>query len=41
MEGTRTITVVKTVTEWFRALEGWRREQCCACGGHEMVSHYG
>jgi len=31
---------MKTVTEWFRELEGWRREVCCDCGGHGLVSHY-
>ena len=29
---------MKTVTEWFRELEGWRRERCCSCGGHGMTS---
>jgi hypothetical protein len=29
---------MKTVTEWFRELEGWRR--CPSCGGHGMVSSY-
>ena len=31
---------MKTVTEWFRELEGWRRERCCSCGGHGMTSAY-
>jgi hypothetical protein len=31
---------MKTVTEWFRELEGWRREWCCSCGGHGLVSAY-
>jgi hypothetical protein len=32
---------MRTVTQWFHELEGWRRERCCACGGHGMVSSYG
>jgi hypothetical protein len=31
---------MKTVTEWFRELEGWRRERCCSCGGHGLTSAY-
>jgi hypothetical protein len=32
---------MKTVVEWFREHEGWRRERCGNCGGHGMVSSYG
>jgi hypothetical protein len=31
---------MQTVTEWFRELEGWRRERCCSCDGHGLVSSY-
>jgi len=34
------IAAMQTVTDWFRELEGWRRERCCSCGGHGMVSSY-
>jgi hypothetical protein len=30
-----------TVVEWFRELEGWRRERCSSCDGHGVVSSYG
>jgi hypothetical protein len=32
---------VKTVVEWFRKQEGWRRESCCMCNGTGMTSDYG
>jgi hypothetical protein len=32
--------MAKTVTEWFREQCGWRREPCCDCGGHGLVSVY-
>jgi hypothetical protein len=32
---------MKTVTEWFRELEGWRHERCPSCGGHGVTSAYG
>ena len=31
---------MRTVTEWFREREGWRREGCGACGGYAVVSSY-
>jgi DnaJ-class molecular chaperone len=31
---------MKTVLEWFRELQGWRRESCSKCGGHGLVSSY-
>ncbi len=31
---------VKTVTEWFREIEGWKREECGCCVGG-LVSSYG
>jgi hypothetical protein len=28
--------MMKTVSEWFREQQGWRREHCYACvGGHD------
>jgi len=33
-------TTMQTAIEWFRKREGWRRERCCSCGGHGLVSHY-
>jgi hypothetical protein len=32
---------MKTVVEWFREQEGWRREHCYACCGTGMTSDYG
>ena len=29
-----------TITEWFRMVEGWKRERCGMCSGHGMVSSY-
>jgi hypothetical protein len=32
---------MKTVIDWFREHEGWRRERCAGCGGHGVISDYG
>jgi hypothetical protein len=32
---------VKTVTEWFRQRQGWRRESCFMCNATGLVSDYG
>ena len=32
---------MKTVIEWFREQEGWRRERCFMCNGAGMQSAYG
>ena len=31
---------MKTVMEWFRWQQGWKRESCGSCGGHGVVSAY-
>jgi hypothetical protein len=35
------MSYTQTVVEWFRELEGWRRERCASCGGYGVVSAYG
>lgn len=32
---------MKTITDWFREQQGWRRERCGCCQGHGIVSSYG
>lgn len=32
---------MKTVTEWYRIQQGWRREPCCMCNATGMTSDYG
>jgi hypothetical protein len=31
---------MKTVVEWYREQQGWRRERCCMCSGTGMESAY-
>ncbi len=32
---------MKTIIEWFREVEGWKRERCGSCDGYGIVSDYG